>query len=207
MLALALAMMGAGCDEGLATSDAAPEADTGAWVGDGGLLEHDGGDPGSELDAGQQHEPDAGKPDAGPEPCTTVFYRDADGDGYGDPAATVTACLEPPGYVTRAGDCYDGNADAKPGQTATFDAHRGDGSFDYDCDGAETLQWPEWGACPDASTDPVTPGSKGWMQTCLEVVRGECVSYSELPDCGEDGQWKSNAALCGSTTGLRQKCR
>ena len=33
------------------------------------------------------------------------FYRDEDGDGVGDTAALVPACMAPPGYATRDGDC------------------------------------------------------------------------------------------------------
>lgn len=35
-------------------------------------------------------------------------------------------------------DCYDGNANAKPGQTTYFATHRGDSSFDYNCDSVIT---------------------------------------------------------------------
>ena len=35
-------------------------------------------------------------------------------------------------------DCYDYNPDAFPGQTASFPVNRGDGSFDYNCDGTST---------------------------------------------------------------------
>ena len=34
-------------------------------------------------------------------------------------------------------DCYDGNANAKPGQTTWFTTDRGDGSFDYDCNSSQ----------------------------------------------------------------------
>lgn len=34
-------------------------------------------------------------------------------------------------------DCYDGNANAKPGQTTWFTTNRGDGSFDYDCNSSQ----------------------------------------------------------------------
>ena len=37
-----------------------------------------------------------------------TFYADTDGDGWGDPSVTVTACAAPSGYVDRAGDlCPD----------------------------------------------------------------------------------------------------
>lgn len=37
-------------------------------------------------------------------------------------------------------DCYDGNATAKPGQTGWVSTNRGDGSYDYSCDGVETQE-------------------------------------------------------------------
>jgi hypothetical protein len=46
------------------------------------------------------------------------------------------------GYVrvslanTTKADCYDQNAEARPGQTEYFTVHRGDGSFDYNCNGS-----------------------------------------------------------------------
>ncbi len=36
-----------------------------------------------------------------------VWYTDADGDGYGDPATATTACEAPDGAVATAGDCDD----------------------------------------------------------------------------------------------------
>jgi len=35
------------------------------------------------------------------------FFRDADGDGYGDPNDVVEACHRPSGYVQNANDCDD----------------------------------------------------------------------------------------------------
>ena len=69
-----------------------------------------------------------------------TFYADADGDGYGDPAAALAACDEPAGHTTDASDCDDTDPSAFPGATEVED----DG-IDQDCDGS------------DAST----PGSDG----------------------------------------------
>ena len=46
-----------------------------------------------------------------------LFFRDADGDGYGDPGdTTMTAsCTPPAGYVGNSRDCADGNAAVHPG--------------------------------------------------------------------------------------------
>ena len=36
-----------------------------------------------------------------------IFYADADGDGFGNAASSVTACTQPAGYVTNSSDCND----------------------------------------------------------------------------------------------------
>lgn len=42
--------------------------------------------------------------------ATTLFYRDADTDGYGNRADKVNACIQPTGYVADSTDCNDGDA-------------------------------------------------------------------------------------------------
>lgn len=59
----------------------------------------------------------------------TTFYRDADGDGYGNSSSTTQACQVPSGYTTDAGDCNDSNATAHPGATEVCDG------VDQDCNG------------------------------------------------------------------------
>src|SRR6185436_1919455 len=43
----------------------------------------------------------------GKQPDATEWFVDADHDGYGDAANSVTACSPPDGYVARATDCDD----------------------------------------------------------------------------------------------------
>ncbi len=89
----------------------------------------------------------------------TVYYADCDRDGYAAPrAASVRSCSAPSappdgcprgGWTTRQPvgggniDCYDTNDAANPAATAFSTRDRGDGSFDYDCDGGEERKWPE----------------------------------------------------------------
>ncbi len=52
----------------------------------------------------------------------TTYYRDMDGDGFGNPTNTTMACTLPTGYVTNNTDCNDASALEKPGQTWYADA-------------------------------------------------------------------------------------
>jgi hypothetical protein len=58
------------------------------------------------------------------------WYRDADGDRFGNDADTVAACAAPEGYVSAGGDCDDARIDANPSATELCDG------IDNDCDGS-----------------------------------------------------------------------
>jgi hypothetical protein len=65
-------------------------------------------------------------------PNGTLYYRDADGDGYGDPGAVGTSCdgTIPAGYVANHADCSDTSSSINPGALELCNA------VDDDCDGA-----------------------------------------------------------------------
>ena len=63
----------------------------------------------------------------------TIYYRDADGDGYGDPDVSVEDTSCPEGYVTKNTDCDDTDASIHPGAEDI----EGDG-IDQDCDGHDS---------------------------------------------------------------------
>lgn len=46
-----------------------------------------------------------------------LYYLDNDGDGFGNPNISLSACSPPAGYVTNNQDCNDSNALIKPGVT------------------------------------------------------------------------------------------
>jgi hypothetical protein len=58
-----------------------------------------------------------------------TWYADSDGDGYGNPLATSTACTAPAGYVADDTDCDDSSSATHPGAAEVCDGE------DNDCDG------------------------------------------------------------------------
>ncbi len=64
------------------------------------------------------------------EDVTTTFYSDLDGDGYGTPDGTTSACALPENYAFTGDDCDDALAEVNPGAEEICD----DG-LDNDCDG------------------------------------------------------------------------
>lgn len=69
---------------------------------------------------------DAGEPDQGCSP--QEFFRDEDGDGFGDPEVSTSGCAPGAGYVDNSMDCNDMAASAAPGMSEVCDA------LDNDCD-------------------------------------------------------------------------
>ena len=61
---------------------------------------------------------------------TTSFYRDADGDGFGDGSSAIGTCSLPAGYAIDSTDCDDSDALVNP------DAVELCNSVDDDCDGS-----------------------------------------------------------------------
>ena len=77
----------------------------------------------------------------------TAWYLDADGDGYGDPDVSTTACDRPSGMVADSQDCDDGDPAINPPANETCDGR------DNDCDGLvdeeEATDAPLWYADDD----------------------------------------------------------
>lgn len=128
------------------------------------------------------------------EGVTNTYYRDADGDGYGNSNETKQGCQAPPGYVDKPGDCDDTDKNVNPGQTQYFSSARSNKSFDYNCNGKEDKEFPTRGDCND-KCQGAKPGFVVYM-----------------PDCGWDGPYLTNCSPgilgCRNTVEWRkQRCR
>ena len=97
-----------------------------------------------------------------------TWYADADGDTYGNAAATTTACTQPVGYVANATDCDDNAAAVNPAATEVCNG------IDDDCDGLTD------GA--DSYVAPLAPlGSiTGTLVECKPFVAGT-TTFSVAP--------------------------
>jgi len=121
------------------------------------------------------------------------WWADVDGDGFGagDPLSVECGVDPPGGYVDRGGDCCDTAADVKPDQLAWFTtAHVCPGlePFDYDCDGAETLEVAVCVVCGSPPSCSVISGAGGDAGCAGGTVPHPCGSGMWLGDsCLSDG--------------------
>jgi hypothetical protein len=100
------------------------------------------------------------------------YHPDDDGDGFGAAGGSErVTCAPPQGWVLDDTDCFDGNSTANPAAIGTWPVDRGDGSFDYDCDGLETPYFDHLGRCDDHPwCEPGPIDGQGWAE--------------EIPPCG-----------------------
>jgi hypothetical protein len=140
--------------------------------------------------------------DDGDAAAWTIYPMAPDGDGdFYTPDLLADACVGPilsvpfpPGLGTVEGDCFDDNANAYPGQTSRFSVDRGDGSFDYNCDGmvskgsvtqAVSCMCNVSNICT-ATNDVYTPTADCGTSTSDDVCGGACLGSCTLMEATSD---------------------
>lgn len=117
----------------------------------------------------------------------SLFYRDVDGDGFGQDSVVAQICggAAPAGYVARAGDCCDSDANANPIQTAYFAQPRsGCGGYDYNCRDEAEIGYSLMASCATGGgwtwplAGPPSCGSNGPWMNC-NFNGGECGCYDQ----------------------------
>lgn len=131
-------------DAGLSGVDAGPKPDTAGQdvvlAPDAGFSDVGGSDTANAPDAGTPDAteadsalPEAGFADTGPcadDETLSLWYEDADEDGYGNPASALWSCTEPDGYLVDNTDCDDSRRYRHPGAAEACEPN-----LDLDCDG------------------------------------------------------------------------
>jgi hypothetical protein len=116
---------------------------------------------------------------------TVTYYRDMDGDSYGNPNVTIQACSQSSGYVANSLDCNDGNASIRPGATEVCDGvdnncdGRADEGFDTDGDGVANC----FHNCPTVyNPDQADVNSNGTGDACDVSAPNVCGTIKILAD-------------------------
>jgi len=122
-----------------------------------------------------------------------TWFRDDDGDGFGDVRFDTLACFQPGGYAIDADDCDDDDDQAYPGaydpcyDGADLDC---DGDDEDDCDGDGFLRFSDGGedcddldplVSPDLPTTRTVPGDHPTVQAALDAA---CAYDMVLVDAG-----------------------
>jgi hypothetical protein len=96
----------------------------------------------------------------------TTWYKDGDGDQYGDPDSSTIDCDEPTGYVDNNDDCDDSTAEVSPDEDEVCNL------TDDDCNGltddVETTVWFDsdgdlYGDVNDTKQHPYCEPDDGWV--------------------------------------------
>ena len=108
-------------------------------------------------------------------PAEGTWYRDADGDGYGDAAQPQTAATQPQGYVSNPGDCNDSDATIYPGAAELCDGQ------DNNCNGAVDEGLPVYTYYKDGDGDGYGNAAEA-VSTCAAAPAGYVANPADCND-------------------------
>ncbi|WP_343747271.1 MopE-related protein [Fluviicola sp.] len=149
---------------------------------------------------------------------TQTYYADADGDGYGNPAVSQTACTAPTGYVLDNTDCDDTDAEEFPGAVWYADVD-GDGlgdagasqisctrpanyvSNDTDCNDNDAQIGAEMTYYVDADGDGYGDSDASGVVSCTPITG----SVTNNEDC-DDSNDQVNPAATEVCDGVDNNC-
>jgi hypothetical protein len=108
------------------------------------------------------------------EDITKTFYKDKDGDGYGDPNTSVNVCGKPSGYIEQGGDCNDNDPSVHPGALNLCGVLNE--VISKDCGATSTFDCASF--CNDKDSDGYTPNKNTYNDNqkivCATKQDGDC---------------------------------
>lgn len=135
---------------------------------------------------------------------TSIWYVDADSDGFGVEDGALEACDQPDGYAAQAGDCNDADPRYHPGADESNCADPND----YNCDGSTGFVdddgdgVPACSDCDDgnpfATSTEASEACDGQDNNCNAQV-DEGVEQTFWPDEDQDGYGAGEESLTGCT--------
>ncbi|GAA4943149.1 hypothetical protein GCM10023314_15290 [Algibacter agarivorans] len=123
--------------------------------------------------------------------CSTLWYADTDGDGYGDAESSIQGCLPPVGYVPDNTDCDDTNAMTYPAATEICDGldNNCDGTVDEgfsDTDGDGIADCMDTETCDGLDNDGDGQVDEGFSDTDGDGI-ADCMDTEECDGLDNDG--------------------
>ena len=120
----------------------------------------------------------------------SAWYRDSDGDGYGNSTDSVLSCGQPPGYVALGGDCNDARPDQRPGLTELCDG------IDNNCDATVDNAAPP-AATPSVQVSEPSIGSARLIWAAVPAATGyDIVSGSLVALQAGHGEFSTATQSC-----------
>jgi hypothetical protein len=130
--------------------------------------------------------------------CTTTFYRDVDGDGYGSATSgTQVACATPSGYVSNNTDCNDGAPAVHPGASEACNG------VDDDCTGGIDNGLATSTFYRDADGD--TFGNPSLTKVACNLAQAGAGYVANNTDCN-DGSMAINPNAIEVCNGIDDNC-
>ncbi|MBX7082695.1 MAG: FG-GAP-like repeat-containing protein [Nannocystaceae bacterium] len=141
------------------------------------------------------------------EGCPGTWYRDADGDGYGDASMTTGGCIPPAGYVADDTDCDDAQETVFPGNDEYCDALDNDCDTEIDeelvdCHPGTSSGGAESGGSSDGGVDS-SGGGSGSASAGTGLTSADGTAGGDDSSSGGAGQDDDTGGGCGCTTSPR----